>query len=204
MENIKEEFFLPDKLKKYNIYLASQSPRRHELLKKMNINFNIASIVNVEESYNSELKAEEIALFLAEKKSNAYSFILKDNRLLITADTIVWVDNQVLGKPSGKKQAKEMLLKLSAKKHSVITGMTIRTKDKIRTFSCNTDVWFKKITISEINYYIDTFKPFDKAGAYGIQEWIGAIAIEKIQGSYNNVVGLPTEKLYIELQNFLY
>lgn len=204
MENInREDCLLLERLKNYNIYLASQSPRRLELLKEMNINFNIASAVYVEESYNKNLRAEEIALFLSEKKSDAYSFILKDNRLLITADTIVSIDNEVLGKPSDREDAIEMLKKLSCKKHSVITAITISTKDKKNSFFCNTEVWFKKLNIYEINYYIDNFKPFDKAGAYGIQEWIGAIGIQKIRGSYSNVVGLPTEKLYVELDKFI-
>ena len=194
---------LLEKLKKYNVYLASQSPRRQKLLEQMNIDFLIASRVEVDEQYNFSLKREEIAMYLSEKKSDAYEFLLKDNRLLITADTIVWIDNRVLGKPADKVEASNMLKMLSGKRHSVITGITLRTVNKKHTFFASTDVWFRKLTHEEIEFYIENYKPFDKAGAYGIQEWIGLSAIEKIEGSYFNVVGLPTEKLYVELGKFL-
>jgi septum formation protein len=195
---------LLEKLKKYNVYLASQSPRRQKLLEQMNIDFLIASRVEVDEQYNFSLKREEIAMYLSEKKSDAYEFLLKDNRLLITADTIVWIDNRVLGKPADKVEASNMLKMLSGKRHSVITGITLRTVNKKHTFFASTDVWFRKLTHEEIEFYIENYKPFDKAGAYGIQEWIGLSAIEKIEGSYFNVVGLPTEKLYVELGKFLH
>jgi len=195
---------LLEKLKKYNVYLASQSPRRQKLLEQMNIDFLIASRVEVDEQYNFSLKREEIAMYLSEKKSDAYEFLLKDNRLLITADTIVWIDNRVLGKPADKVDAGNMLKMLSGKRHSVITGITLRTVNKKHTFFASTDVWFRKLTHEEIEFYIENYKPFDKAGAYGIQEWIGLSAIEKIEGSYFNVVGLPTEKLYVELGKFLH
>ena len=195
---------LLEKLKKYNVYLASQSPRRQKLLEQMNIDFLIASRVEVDEQYNFSLKREEIAMYLSEKKSDAYEFLLKDNRLLITADTIVWIENRVLGKPADKVDAGNMLKMLSGKRHSVITGITLRTVNKKHTFFASTDVWFRKLTHEEIEFYIENYKPFDKAGAYGIQEWIGLSAIEKIEGSYFNVVGLPTEKLYVELGKFLH
>jgi len=194
---------LLEKLKKFNIYLASQSPRRQELLKKMGINFNIASLIEVDESYHSALKGAEIALFISEKKSDSYASILKQNRLLITSDTIVWVDHKVLGKPKNSNEAKKMLALLSGKKHEVFTGITIRTVNKISSFFEKTEVWFNELSYSEIEYYINKYKPFDKAGSYAIQEWIGHIAIEKINGSYSNVVGLPTEKLYTELKKFI-
>lgn len=194
---------LLEKIKKYNIYLASQSLRRQQLLQEMNINFNIAKYIEVDESYSTSLNAEEIAMYLSEKKADAFSFILKENRVLITADTIVLVDEKILGKPKDKIHAIEMLKLLSGKKHFVITGLTIRDSNKTKSFFSTTEVWFRKLNSSEIEFYVDKYKPFDKAGAYGIQEWIGEIGIEKINGSYFNVVGLPTELLYIELDKFL-
>ncbi len=194
---------LPEKIKRYTVYLASQSPRRQKLLEQMNIDFLIASAVQADEQYNFALKREEIAMFLSKKKSDAYAYLLKDNRLLITADTIVWTDGKVLGKPADETEAVKMLKILSEKKHSVITGITLRTVEKEHTFFAETEVKFRKLTTDEILYYIKKYKPYDKAGAYGIQEWIGLVGIEEINGSYFNVVGLPTEKLYVELCNFL-
>ncbi len=194
---------LSEKISKYNVYLASQSPRRQELLQKLGINFNIALKVAVNENFNPTLKKEEIAMYIAEKKAEAYDKLIKKNRLLITADTIVWIEDEVLGKPQNEKAAFKMLKKLSGKTHSVITGITIQTAWKKHTFHCETKVIFKKLSSNEINYYIKNYKPFDKAGAYGIQEWIGLIGVKKIDGSYNNVVGLPLYKLYTELNNFL-
>jgi len=194
---------LLDKIKKYNVYLASQSPRRHLLLEQMGINFNIATSIQVNENFPDILKAEEIPMYLSEKKSDAYKSLLKDNRLLITADTIVWQNNKVLPKPSNEAEAIKILKLLSNNFHEVITGITIRTVDKLNTFYCSTKVWFRAINQEEINYYVKNFKPFDKAGAYGIQEWIGISAIEKIEGSYYNIMGLPTQKLYVVLDKFL-
>jgi septum formation protein len=194
---------LIEKLKKYNIYLASQSPRRQKLLEQMDIEFNIATKIYVDETIPQSLSGDEIAIYLALKKSDAYKNLLKDNRLLITADTIVIKENKIFGKPKNKTEALNMLSDLSDSKHLVITGITLRTTNKIASFSAITEVWFRKLSDNEINYYIDKYKPFDKAGAYGIQEWIGINAIEKINGSYFNVVGLPTEKLYTELEKFI-
>lgn len=194
---------LLEKIKNYNIYLASQSPRRQNLLKQLGINFNIAVRINFDENYPNSLEKEEITMYLSDKKSFAYKHLIKENRVLITADTIVWVDGTVLGKPKNKSEAVEMLNILSGKNHSVITGITLKTTTKHHTFFCLTEVWFKNLSNKEINYYINNFKPFDKAGAYGIQEWIGLIAVEKIEGSYYNVVGLPIQKLYTELDTFL-
>jgi len=194
---------LLDKIKNYNIYLASQSPRRQELLGKLGINFNIAINIDVEEKYHSFLQKEEIAMYLADKKAEAYSKIIKDNRILITADTIVWQNEQVFGKPKDYEDAKKMLKQLSGKDHYVITGITLKSVEKKYTFYCETKVWFKEFTEQEIDYYITNYKPYDKAGAYGIQEWIGLIGVEKIEGSYYNVVGLPIQKLYTELDKFL-
>ena len=194
---------LLDKIKKYKIYLASQSPRRQKLLEEMGLNFNIATKVEVDENYPIGLNEEEIAIYLSEKKSDAYAFILQGNRLLITADTIVWCEDDVLGKPATLNEAEEMLNLLSGRMHKVITGITLRTANKKHSFSCTSKVWFKDLDQSEISYYVNNFKPLDKAGAYGIQEWIGLIAIEKIEGSYYNVVGLPTAKLFTELEKFI-
>lgn len=194
---------LNEKLKNYQIYLASHSPRRQELIKKILTNFNIALKINVEENYCKSLYREEIPMYLAQKKSDAYTDILKQNRILITADTIVWQNEQLFGKPKNINQATEMLKKLSGKSHEVITAITLRDKQKMKTFFDITEVWFKKISSKEIEYYITNFKPYDKAGAYGIQEWIGHIAIEKIHGSYYNVVGMPIQKLYVELNKFI-
>jgi len=192
-----------EKLKDYNIYLASQSPRRQDLLNQLGINYNIAVQNRVNEEYPNTLIKEEIAMYIANKKASAYETLLKDDRLLITADTIVWLDGEVLGKPKDEVDAEKMLKKLSGKKHSVITGITLKTTSKHHNFYCTTDVWFKNISHKEISYYVKNYKPFDKAGAYGIQEWIGLIAVEKIEGSYFNVVGLPVQKLYTELEHFL-
>jgi len=195
---------LLEKLKNYNLYLASQSTRRLELLKKLDIDFLITAKAYVDETFSTALNREEIALYLSDKKADVYKDVLETpDRILITADTIVWVDNKVLGKPKDREEAIDMLNKLSSKKHSVITGITISNNKKRHSFCCITDVWFKRLSMNEIEYYVDNYKPFDKAGAYGIQEWIGYIAVEKIEGSYFNVVGLPVQKLYAELEKFI-
>ena len=191
-----------DKLNNYNIILASKSPRRQELLKGIGLNFNVLT-KDVDESYPSRLSVYEVAPYLSLKKAKAFEDAeLPDNYMIITADTIVVVGDEILGKPKDKENACEMLLKLSGKKHSVITGVTIRTKDRTKTFSAVSNVVFEKIDSEEINYYVDNFKPFDKAGAYGIQEWIGYIGVSAVEGSYFNVMGLPTQKLYTVLKTF--
>ncbi len=194
---------LLEKLKNYEIYLCSQSPRRRELLKQLDINFIVASYLPVEEKYPKNIAYEDIPVFIARKKAEVYSQILKKNRLLITADTIVVCENKILGKPGNKQNAIQMLKFLSNKKHSVISGVCLQTIKKMHCFTSTTNVWFKELKESEINYYVEKYQPFDKAGAYGIQEWIGMTGIEKIEGSYFNVVGLPVEKLYSELERFL-
>jgi len=194
---------LVEKLKDYKVILASQSPRRKKLLKDLGLNFEILP-VDVDESYPSHLKAQEIALYLSQLKANAFDFDkLCENCLIITADTIVWQDEQVLPKPKNEEDAILILNLLSGKSHEVITGVTIRTKEKMHSFYSNTKVYFKHLSAEEIEYYIANYQPFDKAGAYGIQEWIGYIGIEKIEGSYFNVVGLPVQRLYSELLKFL-
>ena len=193
---------LTEKLKKYNIILGSASPRRKELLKGIGLNFSI-KITDKEESYPTDLKDVQIVEFLAKKKNKFLSKGLKSNDLLITADTIVSQQGEILHKPKDKNDAKNILKKLSGNSHRVITGICIKTLEKEVTFSSITTVHFNKLSTIEIEYYINNFNPFDKAGSYGIQEWIGYIAIAKIEGSYNNVVGLPTADLYQKLKLFI-
>jgi len=187
------------KQNKLKIILGSQSPRRKELLKKMDVKFKTVHI-DADESFPDNYPVSEIPEFLALKKSLTYEK-LKKGELLITADTIVSLKGIVLEKPKNKKEAKQMLGNLSNRKHKVLTGVCFRTKDDIFTFSDVSEVYFKKLKNKEINYYVDHYKPCDKAGAYGIQEWIGLIGIKKINGSYYNIMGLPTEKLYFYLNN---
>jgi septum formation protein len=190
----------PDHLKKYHIILASRSPRRRHLLKELNISFEAIDL-QIDESYPEELKREEIAVYLATAKAKAFPAAgLKDNTLLITADTIVWLDNHTIGKPAGRDEAIQLLKVLSGKKHEVITGMCLRTCTFTRSFYCETGVWFRELTDEEITWYVDHYHPMDKAGAYGAQEWIGYIGIERIEGSYFNVMGLPVHRLYEELK----
>ena len=189
--------WLPD----YNYILASKSPRRQELLLSLGIDF-IVMENDSEEIFPENLTKEEIPVFLAEQKANYFLKKLKENDLLITADTIVWVNGEVLGKPIDKNEAFEMLQKLSGIEHQVITGVCLSSIHKQRTFFSVSNVMFKQLSRAEIEYYITEFKPFDKAGAYGIQEWIGYIGITHIEGSFYNVMGLPVQQLYSEIQNF--
>ncbi|MBE0651171.1 MAG: septum formation protein Maf [Bacteroidales bacterium] len=192
-----------DTLKKYDIVLASGSPRRKHLLKEMGLEFRVETR-KVKERFSDDLTPAEGALFLSELKSRAFqNEDMKDNTLLITADTIVSVKGEILGKPHNKEQASEILRKLSGTNHEVITGMTLRIKDRFHSFYATTEVYFKHLSEEEIDYYIENYKPFDKAGAYGIQEWIGHVAIYRIDGSYFNVMGLPTHRLFDELDIFL-
>ena len=190
---------LREKLKDYNVILASGSPRRQEFFKDLNIDFTI-ELKEVAEVYPKELKGCEITDFLADLKSKAFTN-LSENDLLITSDTIVWLDGKALGKPKNAADAFSMLSALSGKKHEVITSISIKSKYFQKIISDTTIVSFNNITDEEINYYIKNYKPFDKAGAYGIQEWIGLIGINNIEGSYFTVVGLPVHKLYKELMN---
>jgi len=194
---------LLNKLKQYGIILASGSPRRQQLLAEMDIPFRVETRP-VKETFPKELSPEEAAAYLCRLKSMAFADNdLKENTLLITADTIVALDNKILGKPSGEEEAVAMLRQLSGQKHEVITGVCLRLNNKITTFTSSTSVWFKELSEDEIVYYVSRYKPFDKAGAYGIQEWIGHAAILRIEGSYFNVMGLPTHRLYEELRNFI-
>jgi len=188
-------------LSNYNIILASQSPRRHELLKGLNIPFEV-KVIDVEETYPEQLFGVDIPMYLAEKKANAYVSKMQENTLLITADTIVWHEGKVYGKPADKAEATRMLKALSGKTHEVITGVCISTLKQRKTFHVISEVRFTSLTPSEIEYYLDNYKPYDKAGSYGVQEWIGYIGVEHIEGSYFNVMGLPVQRLYNELKRW--
>lgn len=189
-------------LESYRIILASNSPRRKELLTGLGISFEVLTLPSIEESFPDTLKGGEIPLFLAKKKCDAYHELLKDNTLVITADTIVWHQGEVLGKPKDRREAIEMISKLSGDSHTVYTGVCVRSHEKEVSFYSESEVFFDKLTLSEIEYYVDTFKPFDKAGSYGVQEWIGYIGVKRIEGSYFNIMGLPIQRLYQELKAF--
>ncbi len=186
------------------ILLASHSPRRRELLGKLDVELTILPLIEVEESYPSDLKSEDVAAFISRKKANPYIEQLKKNEILLTADTVVVCGGEVLGKPSDKQNAVEMLRLLSGQTHKVVTGVTLATQNQTVTFSEITEVDFAMLSLDEINYYVDKYRPFDKAGAYGIQEWIGYVGISGIRGDYYNVMGLPLHSLYnrlVELAN---
>lgn len=190
-----------DNLKKYNVVLASKSPRRQELLKHIGVDFTILT-KDVDESYPSRLAPLEVAPFLSLKKAKAFEDSeLPENFMVITADTVVIAENEILGKPKDRDDAFRMLELLSGKTHKVVTGVTVRTKDFTKTFSVMSKVTFDNLDNQEIEYYVDNYKPYDKAGAYGIQEWIGYIGVSCVEGSYFNVMGLPTRKLYMVLKN---
>ncbi|APY09464.1 septum formation protein Maf [Winogradskyella sp. J14-2] len=186
---------LNDNLKDYNIILASASPRRHAFLKSMNIDFEVR-LHPVDEVYPDTLKGIEITDYLAKLKAEAFKTELKENDILITSDTIVWLNNKPIEKPKDKDDAFRMITSLSNKSHEVMTSICFTQTNQQKLVNTITKVTFKALTDDEIWYYVNTYEPLDKAGAYGIQEWIGAIAITKIEGSYNNVVGLPTHLLY--------
>lgn len=183
------------------IILASNSPRRKELLSAMEIDFEVRMQDGIDESYPEGLGMTAIPEYISNQKAAAYN--ISNDELLITADTIVYLDGEVLGKPAESKEACEMLTKLSGRTHQVITGVTIRTQERVCTFSCVTDVTFASLTKEQIQHYVTKYKPFDKAGAYGIQEWIGCVGVTGINGSYYNVMGLPVQRLNRELAAFL-
>jgi len=183
------------------IILASNSPRRKDLLKQLGLAFEVKA-KEIDESYPASFRPEAVAVYIAEKKANSFFDNITDE-LLIAADTIVAIDDEIFGKPVNTGDAKRMLQKLSGRSHEVITGVALLYRGKIYSFFEKTIVYFRELTNSEIEHYIETYKPFDKAGSYGIQEWIGIIAVERIEGSYNNVVGLPTARLYREIGSFL-
>lgn len=196
-----------DNLKKYNVILASGSPRRKQLLEGLGIEFRQWVLDGIDESFPENIPAETVAEYIAHKKSDAYLSKMSANDLVITADTIVVVDdgngkNIILGKPGNRDMAVNMLRMLSNKAHKVITGCCITTKERQRAFSVSTDVTFKQLSDEEIGYYVDTYKPYDKAGAYGVQEWIGYIGVTGLSGSYFNVMGFPIQRIYTELAEF--
>lgn len=188
---------------KYDIVLASRSERRKQLLGQLGIKFTIADTIDVDESFPQDLEHASIVQHIAHNKAKAYKKTLNERQLLITCDTIVVFQGQILGKPKNKQEAEEYLRMLSGSMHSVYTGTCLMTTDQTKIFHAQTNVWFERLTHDEINFYIDTYKPFDKAGGYGIQEWIGMIGIWRIEGSYFNVVGMPIQLIYRELQDFL-
>jgi septum formation protein len=187
-------------LSSYNIVLASQSPRRHELLSGLNIPFEV-QVIDLEETYPKQLVGVDIPMYLAEKKADAFDK-MNDNTLLITADTIVWHEGKVFGKPTDKADATRMLKALSGKTHQVITGVCISTLNRRKTFHVISEVRFSRLLPAEIEFYLNNYQPYDKAGSYGVQEWIGYIGVEHIEGSYFNVMGLPIQRLYTELKRW--
>ena len=194
---------LHKKLENYNLILASASPRRRQLLADCGIQFTLAEKFECDETFPATMPCCEVAQHISALKSNAYPNPLSEKDILLTADTVVIAENKILGKPANRAEAVEMLTLLSGRKHTVITGVTIRTATHTHSFSVESSVYFRALTSEEMDYYIDTYKPFDKAGAYGIQEWIGYIAIEGIEGSFFNVMGLPVQRLYVELDLFI-
>lgn len=196
MENI-----LPN-LNRYKIVLGSNSPRRRELLAGLDIDFEVQVIPGIDESFPDTLPAFDVPVYIARKKAEAYIPSMPADELLITADTIVWTFGEILGKPKDREDAIAMLWKLSGRVHEVITGVCITTKEKTISFSASSAVSFARLDEEEIVYYVDKYRPFDKAGSYGIQEWIGYVAVEAINGSFYNVMGLPVRLLYQELKKF--
>ena len=186
----------------YKIILASNSPRRRELLGGLGIDFMVRVIDGIDESWPHELKGQDIPLYISREKAAPYKSMIAPDELVITADTIVYVDGEVLGKPHDKADAVRMLRLISGRWHEVITGVTLMTATREHSFAVTTRVKFANLTDSEINSYVESGLPMDKAGAYGIQEWIGYVGVEAIEGSYFNVVGLPVQRLYRELKTF--
>ena len=187
-----------DNLKKYKVILASNSPRRKELLAGLGVDYEVRTLPDVDESYPETLQGADIPLYIAKEKADAYVAMMQPGELMITADTIVWLDGKVLGKPQDKEDALQMLRTMSGRTHEVFTGVCITTTDWQRSFTAQTEVRFATLSEEEIAYYVDNFQPMDKAGAYGVQEWIGFIGVENISGSYYNIMGLPVQKLYRE------
>lgn len=191
-----------DNLKRYNIVLASNSPRRRDLLAGLGIEFEVRVLPGIDESYPDSLPAHEIPLYIAAEKAEANRKEMRQGDLVITADTVVVCDGKALGKPADAAEARAMLELLSGKTHQVVTGVCLMSPERQRTFAVTTDVTFKELTADETEYYIQTYRPYDKAGAYGIQEWIGYIGVTGISGSFFNVMGLPVQRVYSELLLF--
>ena len=189
-----------ENLNKYRIILASNSPRRKELLSGLGIQYEVKTLPDIDESYPEGLDGMEIPAFIACSKADAYREVMQTDELIITADTIVWLDGNVMGKPKDAEEAREMLRSLSGQTHQVITGVCLTTAVYQKAFATMTDVTFATLSEEEITYYVERHSPMDKAGSYGIQEWIGFIGVESISGSYFNVMGLPIQRLYTELK----
>ena len=189
-----------ENLNKYKIILASNSPRRKELLSGLGVDYEVKTLPDVDESYPDGLSGEEIAKHIARGKAEAYRSLIQADELVITADTIVWLDGTVMGKPKDEEEAKDMLMCLSGKTHQVITGVCLTTASMQKTFATVTDVTFATLTDEEVDYYVTRYQPMDKAGSYGVQEWIGFVGVENLSGSYFNVMGLPIQRLYTELK----
>lgn len=189
-----------DNLKKYNVILASNSPRRKDLLGQLGIDFTVRTLKGIDESIPAGLKGEEAALHVVAQKSAAYKAIMKPDELVITADTIVCVDDKILGKPADESEAKAMLRLLSGRRHQVVTAVGLTTDSAHKAFAVTTEVCFAELTEEIINHYVKVYKPLDKAGAYGIQEWIGYVGVKSVEGSFFNVIGLPVQRLFTELQ----
>ncbi|MBR5105677.1 MAG: septum formation protein Maf [Alistipes sp.] len=194
---------LHDRLKNYRLILASASPRRRELLADCDLDFVLAEKFECEECYPADLEAEKVAEYLSQLKSNAYPHALGEGDILLTADTVVILGDKILGKPHSAEEAVEMILTLSGATHKVVTGVTLRTTERTVSFSAESLVSFRTLDAEEVSYYVEKYRPMDKAGAYGIQEWIGYIGIEGIEGSFYNVMGLPTQRLYQTLKELV-
>lgn len=194
---------LHERLRNYRLLLASQSPRRRELLSGCGLPYELAPRYVCEERYPAGLPAEEVPRYLSRLKSEAYPFPLDERDVLLTADTVVVLGDRVLGKPHDRADAVAMLRALAGRSHVVVSGVTLRTVHASHTFTARSEVWFRPLRDEEIDYYVDTCRPYDKAGSYGIQEWLGYVAIERIDGSFYNVMGLPVQRLYVELERFL-
>lgn len=192
----------PETIRNYNLVLASGSPRRRELMKMLDIPFAIARLIEVDESYPPTLAPDDVALYLSRLKAEAYRSVMKENDLYITADTVVILGDRVIGKPHDERQAVEMLKALSGRSHRVVTGVSLFTRRHIESFKATTQVNFAEIPDPEIEAYVREYSPLDKAGAYGIQEWIGAVGIKEINGSFYNVMGLPVHQLWKALKEF--
>ena len=189
-----------ENIQHYKIVLASNSPRRRELLSGLNLEYTVRVLPDIDESYPDTLKGEEIPMYISRVKAEAYRNSMAEDELIITADTVVCINEKVLGKPRTQEEAKEMLRELSGKTHQVITGVCLMTCGLQRTFSATTQVTFDVLTEDEIEFYVEKFRPLDKAGAYGVQEWIGFVGVSRLEGSYFNVMGLPVQRLYQELK----
>ena len=194
---------LHDTLKNHRLILASQSPRRRQLLSDCGLEYELAERYEVEEVFPATMEADEVPVYLSRLKSEGYPAELAENDILLTADTVVIVDNKILGKPTDEDDARAMLRTLSGRVHRVTTGVTLRSKSRVKSFAVQSDVYFRELTDEEIDYYVVRYRPMDKAGSYGIQEWIGYVGIERIDGSFYNVMGLPVQRVYAALGEFV-